>query len=159
MTKVLIFGNSGSGKTTLAKNLAICGEIAHLELDTLAWLPTSPPLRRPIEESEATIAGFIKANKSWVVEGCYTDLLELLADAADEAVFLNLSIDQCIANALVRPFEAHKFSSPAAQELNQAPLIQWIKEYNDRNDECSYSAHREFFNKFTGSKKEINNRP
>ena len=158
MTKVLVFGNSGSGKTTLAKNRVSAGEIAHLDLDTLAWLPSLPPRRRPIAESQATIVDFIEANESWVIEGCYTDLLELLTDEADEVVFLNLPINECIANALARPFEAHKFSSPEAQNRNQTPLLEWIRDYNNRDDECSYCAHREFFDKFKGTKREINDR-
>jgi len=123
-------------------------------LDTLAWLPVTPPQRRPIEESLAAISDFIDVNESWVIEGCYTDLLELLANEADEFIFLNLKMDNCIANALVRPFEAHKFSSAEAQEQNQTLLLQWIREYKSREDECSYSAHRKFFDKFNGKKTE-----
>ena len=42
MAKILVFGNSGSGKTTFAKVLVISQQLAHLELDTLAWLPVTP---------------------------------------------------------------------------------------------------------------------
>jgi adenylate kinase family enzyme len=154
MAKILVFGNSGSGKTTFAKNLLSDGGTTHLELDTLAWLPVSPPRRRPIEESQATIKAFTETNESWVIEGCYTDLLELLIDEADEILFLNLPEDECIANALIRPFEAHKFSSAEAQERNQALLLQWIQDYKAREDDCSYNAHRELFDKFNGKKTE-----
>ena len=59
MRKVLIFGNSGSGKSTLAKELAEKEELAHLDLDTLAWLPVLPPKRAPLVESESKIIEFI----------------------------------------------------------------------------------------------------
>lgn len=93
-----------------------------------------------------------------MIEGCYTDLLELLTDEADEILFLNLPVDECIANALIRPFEAHKFSSAEAQDRNQTLLLQWIRDYTDREDECSYNAHREFFDKFNGKKTEANSK-
>jgi len=37
MEKILIFGNSSEGKTTLAKELSLQNNLAHLDLDTLAW--------------------------------------------------------------------------------------------------------------------------
>lgn len=39
MRRILIFGNSGSGKSTLAKKLCSSENLAHLDLDTLAWEP------------------------------------------------------------------------------------------------------------------------
>ena len=60
MRKILIFGNSGSGKSTLAKKLCAAEKLAHLDLDTLAWQPTNPPIRNPLTESEKNITEFIK---------------------------------------------------------------------------------------------------
>ncbi len=67
MAKILIFGNSGSGKSTLAKHLCKTQGLAHLDLDTLAWKPTSPP-----------------------DEGCYTDLLKTVEQQSTEIIFMNL---------------------------------------------------------------------
>jgi|ERR1051325_6259003 adenylate kinase family enzyme len=46
--RVAIVGNSGSGKSTLALRLARSRGLAHLDLDTLAWEPVTPPVRRPL---------------------------------------------------------------------------------------------------------------
>ena len=58
--KIVIFGNSASGKSSLAKKLAKQDQLAHLDLDTLAWLPavspTSPPQRQSIDVSVAEIS-------------------------------------------------------------------------------------------------------
>lgn len=102
--KILIFGNSGSGKSTLSKRIAQEEGLAHLDLDTLAWLPTDPPQRAPLAESRATIDEFIANNPSWVIEGCYTDLLELACAEAEEIIFLNLDVEQCVQNASNRPY-------------------------------------------------------
>ena len=55
MTRYLLLGNSGSGKSTLAARLAARDGLAHLDLDTLAWLPTTPPARRPLADSERDV--------------------------------------------------------------------------------------------------------
>lgn len=79
LSKILLFGNSGSGKSTLAKTLCDTHNLAHLDLDTLAWHPTTPPERLLLAESKIHMQGFLKAHNDWVIEGCYTDLLELAA--------------------------------------------------------------------------------
>ena len=53
--RILLFGNSGSGKSSLARRLCGAKGLAHLDLDTLAWEPTTPPTRRPLEESASEI--------------------------------------------------------------------------------------------------------
>lgn len=155
MQRILIFGNSGSGKTTLAARLRDEQGLAHLDLDELAWLPATPPDRRPLAESGQAIREFVAAHDSWVIEGCYTDLLELAAPLATEAIFLNLPVAQCQANARGRPWEPHKYSSPAAQDANLAMLLEWIAGYPERDDVLSLRAHRELFDAFSGQKREL----
>lgn len=154
MRKIIIFGNSGSGKSTLAAALRDEG-LAHLDLDSLAWMPSSPPERRPLEQSNAEIQHFIRENEQWVVEGCYADLLELAAPFAGEAIFMNLPIHLCQENARNRPWEPHKYESRQAQDKNLAMLIDWIADYADRSDTLSYRAHRALFDNFQGKKTEI----
>lgn len=155
MQRILIFGNSGSGKSTLAARLREEQGLAHLDLDVLAWLPITPPERRPLAESGQAISEFVAAHENWVIEGCYADLLELAAPLATEAIFLNLSVAQCQANARTRPWEPHKYSSRAAQDANLAMLLEWIAGYPSRDDELSLRAHRQFFEAFQGRKREL----
>lgn len=152
MRKVVIFGNSGSGKSTLAKQLVTEDKLAHLDLDTIAWLPTQPPARMPMADSEIAINKFMAANNSWVIEGCYSDLLERVLPQATEMIFMNLSIEDCIANAKNRPWEPHKYSSKAEQDANLAMLIDWIAQYDVRDDTFSKTAHQALFDNFQGEK-------
>ena len=154
MSKILIFGNSGSGKSTLAKNISIKSNVAHLDLDTIAWQATLPPTRMPITESEIQIKHFTDINDSWIIEGCYSDLLKKVMPKADEVIFLNLSVDDCILNAKNRPWEPHKYESKAVQDSNLAMLMEWISQYPERKDHFSQQAHLKLFNAFIG-KKEI----
>lgn len=152
MRRILVFGNSGSGKSTLAASL-VSETVAHLDLDSLAWLPSKPPQRMPLADSKALIDEFASCNESWVIEGCYTDLLELLADRATEIVFLNLPIALCMQNAKARPWEPHKYASKEEQDANLQMLLDWIAQYETRIDEFSLAAHRNFYESFSGSKK------
>ena len=151
--KVLIFGNSGSGKSTLAKHYANSMKVSLLDLDTLAWLPGTPPERAPLEKSKAQILYFIRDNDNWVIEGCYTDLLELVSDQAEEIVFMNLDVSMCTENARLRPWEPHKYESKEAQDANLTMLIHWIENYNQRSDEFSFEAHSKFYEQFKGPKR------
>lgn len=157
MKKILIFGNSGSGKSTLAKYMCKPDGLAHLDLDSLAWEDSLPPQRRNLDHAKKDILTFIETNDSWVIEGCYTDLLELVAIYSNEIIFMNLSVDDCILNAKSRPWEPHKYESKQAQDNNLAMLINWITQYKERNDTFSMAAHQQFFEQYNGSKRMISN--
>lgn len=126
--------------------------MAHLDLDTLAWQPTLPPERRPLTESRKDIDVFIESNEGWVIEGCYTDLLEIAKAASSEIVFMNISVESCIANAKSRPWEPHKYESKEAQDANLEMLVDWISQYAERSGVFSESAHTAFYESYTGKK-------
>lgn len=152
MTKTLIFGNSGSGKSTLAKKISTSHCAEHLDLDSIAWLPISPPTRMPIAESKVLIKAFFNRHQHWVIEGCYSDLLELIISEAHNVIFLNLSIELCIDNAKNRPWEPHKYESKAVQDANVDMLINWISQYDIREDAFSKKDHLALYHQFTGVK-------
>lgn len=154
MQRVVIFGNSGSGKSTLAKRLVLERGLAHLDLDTLAWAPTSPPERKPLEVSLRAIRQFTNENSAWVIEGCYADLLAFVCQSCDEMIFLNPGVEVCVANCRSRPWEPHKYPSKAAQDENLEMLIGWVREYETRSDDFSLASHRSLFDTFGGPKKE-----
>lgn len=152
MNKILIFGNSGAGKSTLAKNLVRQYDIAHLDLDLIAWLPVVPLERKPLAESQKEIESFINQNSGWVIEGCYSDLLKMAIPDSTEIVFLNLTVETCINNAKHRPWEPHKYVSKERQDANLNMLINWISEYYQREDTFSKTAHLELFESYPGRK-------
>lgn len=152
--KVLIVGNSGSGKSTLARRFASQHELAHLDLDVLAWKPVSPPEREELTIAAAKIGEFTAQHSSWVIEGCYTDLLRLV-EGATQLIYLDLPTHTCIANAQSRPWEPHKYESKAAQDANLEMLLNWIQDYDLRTDTFSKRQHDEFFHCFAGEKSRV----
>lgn len=155
--RAVIFGNSGSGKTTMAAALAAEHSIPHLDLDTLAW--SAEAVRRDAVESAAALAGFLRSNPTWVIEGCYAGLIEQVLPHATEVRFLNPGVEACIANCLARPWEPAKYSSREAQDARLAFLLDWVRTYERRADEYSLAAHRRLFDGFRGAKREIGEMP
>ncbi len=145
MPKILIFGNSGSGKSTLAKKLASEHKCEHLDLDILAWRQTMPPERSDIKEVSKKLTIFFDKNSDWVIEGCYGDIICLATKHASEVIFMNLSIEDCIENAKNRPWEKHKYESKLTQDKNLPMLLDWIKNYNNREDDFSFTSHNHVF--------------
>jgi adenylate kinase family enzyme len=152
--RLLIFGNSGSGKSTLAARLAAGHGLRHLDLDPLAWLPGTPPVRRALADALAA-ARDVSGGSRWVIEGCYADLIDALAPRCTGMILLNPGVEACRANARARPWEPHKYATPEAQDASLAMLLDWIGTYDTRTDEMSLAAHRRVFDAFEGAKVEL----
>jgi adenylate kinase family enzyme len=154
MVKIVVFGNSGSGKSTLAKSLAARYGARHLDLDVIAWKPETPPAREDFAASRDALLRFIGENESWVIEGCYSDLLQVAAAYCGELIFLNPGVEECVANCRARPWEPHKYKSREAQDANLQMLVGWVREYETRRDEFSLAAHQQLYANHTGRKAE-----
>lgn len=155
MLRLLIFGNSGSGKSTLAHEVAKRLQLDHLDLDTVAWKPDSPGTREELENSKRAILEFCDTHPNWVVEGCYADLLRHATAIATHLCFLNPGTEQCQTNCRNRPWESHKYPSKSAQDKNLNMLLDWVAQYEAREDEFSLAAHRNIFDSFNGPKFEL----
>jgi adenylate kinase family enzyme len=152
--KVILLGNAGAGKSTLSKKLMAKHPAARLSLDELAFQGGAE--RRPLDESIADVKGFITAHESWIIEGCYADIIEGILEDCEELVFLNPGIDACIAHCRARPWEPEKFRSSREQDENLGNLLDWVKSYETREDEYGLQRHRAIYDAFPGSKREFN---
>jgi len=156
MFHIIILGNSGSGKSTLANKIQNEYDCAHLDLDTLAWKEVIPPEREDIGKSSVAIKSFLDTNTNWVIEGGYTDLIEFVIDDTCNLVYLNPGVETCTENCKTRPWEPHKYTSMELQNENLNMLIEWVRDYEDRDDTFSKLAHENLFNAFLGNKYEFN---
>lgn len=155
MRRIVIFGNSGSGKSTMAAQEAARLGCPHFDLDTVAWAPGHVvPTRRALDDSARLLEPFLSAHSTWVIEGCYSSLLQPLLPLCTDLIFLKPGVETCVSNCRNRPWEPHKYASPADQEANLGMLLDWVEQYSIRTDEFSLSAHRALFDGFAGRKRE-----
>ncbi len=84
--RISVVGTSGSGKTTVGRAIACRLGIPFIELDALAWLPgwTNRPLAELRELVEERTRG-----PSWVVDGNYSKVRDLVWGRADTVVWLD----------------------------------------------------------------------
>lgn len=111
--------------------------------------------RRPLPDSVADLKRFIATHESWIIEGCYADLIEAILSDCDELIFLNPGVDACLVHCRARPWEPDKFPSPREQDEHLASLIDWVKSYENREDEYGLPRHRAVYESFTGKKREF----
>ncbi|WP_254274982.1 hypothetical protein [Halomonas sp. 3H] len=127
---------------------------ARLSLDEVAFQDGAE--RRPLSDSIADVRRFMADNESWIIEGCYADIIEAILGNCEELIFLNPGVDVCIAHCRARPWEPEKFSSKEEQDDNLENLIEWVAAYESRADEYGLSRHREIYDAFPRKKRELN---
>ncbi len=148
-------GNSGSGKSWQAKELARAHGLAHLDLDTIYFVPGLIAVPRPMAQVLDDLRAFVTAHPAWVAEGCYGDVIEAALPWCDELRFMNPGKEACLANNRQRPWEAHKYASKEQQDSMLPFLLDWVAQYEERDDNCSYRYHRRVFDGFSGPKQEL----
>ena len=107
--------------------------IPRLSLDEIAW--DRDARRKPLEESLILLGQFLASNDQWIIEGCYGDLVEAALPHCSERRFLNPGVETCVAHCNRRPWEPLKFSSAEEQNTMLRQLIQWVEDYESRDDE------------------------
>ena len=155
MRRVLILGNSGSGKSTLAAKLGAELGTPVLDLDSLVWAPGEVAVARPSHDVRRELREFCARHGSWIVEGCYGDLADVVLDGRVELVFLNPGEEACLARCRARPWEPHKYSSKEEQDARLEYLLQWVRDYYRRDGPLSLRAHRTIFDAYRGPKREL----
>ncbi len=151
--KAIILGNAGAGKSTLAKKLMARQPAARLSLDEVAFRGGTE--RRPLQDSVDDVMRWITGKESWIIEGCYADILEPVLPCGDVLIFLNPGVDACMAHCRSRPWEPEKFSSRQEQDQILDNLLQWVGSYETRADEYGLSRHRSLYESFAGKKWEF----
>jgi adenylate kinase family enzyme len=153
--RVVVFGNSGSGKSTYAAELARLGGRTHLDLDTLVWEPGRIAVPRPVQAVQRDLEHFLEARSCWVIEGCYSEWVELASRRCTELVFLNPGEAVCLAHCRARPWEPHKYANRSEQDEKLGFLLSWVRDYYTRDESCSLVRHQQLFSAFSGPKREV----
>jgi adenylate kinase family enzyme len=155
MRRIAIIGNAGSGKSTLARALAADSGAAVLDLDSVAWVPGRPAEPRAPAEAVAAVRAFCAAHPSWVLEGCYGDLVEAVLDPGVELVFVDRPEETCVAQCRARAWEPHKWATKEAQDAHLDCLLEWVRGYYRRDGALSRAGHAALFDRHPGPKRVV----
>ncbi|MBD2208479.1 adenylate kinase [Nostoc linckia FACHB-104] len=88
MQRISIVGTTGSGKTTLAKQISLRRNLPHIELDYLHWEPNWVEVPNQIMRERVSQA---LSGNSWVVDGNYSIVRDIVWGKADTVVWLDYS--------------------------------------------------------------------
>ncbi len=127
LQRVAIVGTSCSGKTTLAQSLSRTLAVPHIELDVLHWGPNWTP--SPHDDFRASVEAAI-AGPSWVLDGNYAAVRNLVWGRATTVVWLNYSFVRIYSRALSRTarriLTREDLFSGNRESLRQAVDPDWI---------------------------------
>lgn len=151
--RVAIIGNAGSGKSTLAARLSSTNGIRALDLDTIYWEPGQIAVERQASVRAAELCRFCDDPPSWIIEGCYADLVKASFPWSPDLILMNPGLDACLQNCRRRPFESHKFSSKNEQDKMLDPLLVWVSGYYERDGPMSLRAHLDLYERYGGPKR------
>lgn len=100
--RISIVGTTGSGKTTLARQVSQVLKIPHVELDALNWEPNWTPAETAVfrERTENALS-----SNSWVVDGNYSVVRDIVWSRADTVIWLNYSLPVIMTQLIRRTFQ------------------------------------------------------
>jgi len=99
--RISIIGTTGSGKTTLAKEIAVCLDIPHIELDAIHWRENWEPLSRDEFRNQVALC---VASEAWVMDGNYSKVRDIIWGRADTVVWLDYNFPRVFYQLLQRTF-------------------------------------------------------
>ena len=123
-----------------------------LDLDTVAWVTGKVGVLRDPIEAAHDVRLFCAGNKSFVIEGCYEDLIAAAFPYRPHLLFLDVSAEICERHCRARPFEPHKYASMEPQSAKLEFLLQWVRDYYTRPGRMSRTEHLKLFESYSGPK-------
>lgn len=134
MKKILIIGSGGAGKSTFARKLHELTGIELIHLDKLYWQPNWVEPTK--SEWKQTIEDLLKKD-SWIMDGNYSNTLELRIADCDTAIFLDLPRTICVWRAFKRFLNYKKNGRPdmaeGCDEKFNLEFYEWIWQYPARS--------------------------
>lgn len=150
-SRVVITGNGGSGKTWLAERLAASLEAPLHYLDEVVWIGPYGGKERNKREAYAEVERLASGDQ-WVIEGVYGWLVPAALSPATDFIFLDLPVDECVANLRARGIQG----GGSAEAFGK--MLEWVAGYPIRTNANSRATHQRLFEQFDGRGKTLSTR-
>jgi adenylate kinase family enzyme len=129
--RISIIGLPGSGKSTLARNISNKLQIPHLHIDRLWFEAGGHKVRQGDAEGKAAVGISViekvrnlVTQDAWVSDGWYAKAQELVAERADEIIFIDISLGRRLFNHLRRTFFSERH--PELSKLDDIKFLYQI---------------------------------
>lgn len=95
MNKVAVIGSSGSGKSTVARQFATKLDVPYYDLDKVILINNHGQLEKPPTEIyRDKVYEIVRNNNSWVIEGVYPKVADIVWANADKVIWLDLPFQE-----------------------------------------------------------------
>lgn len=115
--RITIIGNCASGKSTLARKISEKFTIPHIHLDRFWFDANGHLLKKGDTEGKEQVQEFIRAETegliaqdAWVSDGWYSRVQPLIAERADQVIFLDIPLWRRLVNHFHRVFFTERHS-------------------------------------------------
>lgn len=133
MKKILVIGSGGAGKSTFARRLGEALRIEVLHLDAMYW--HRGWVSTPREVWRGKVAELLE-REAWIMDGNYSNTLEMRLAACDTVVFLDVRRTTCLWRAVKRVVMYRGKSRPdmaeGCPERLTLEFLRWIWNYPHR---------------------------
>ena len=129
MKKVIVIGCPGSGKSVFSKALHDITGLPLVHLDMLFWNKDKTTVEKSVFHER--LAEVLK-NSEWIIDGNYSDTMELRMNACDTIVFLDYPTEVCLSGVKDRQGKARSDMPWVETEVDEE-FVEFIKNYNMQN--------------------------
>lgn len=131
MKKVMVIGCPGSGKSTLSIALSKATGLPLTHLDMLNWNADGTTVEKSIFLQQLTQAIDTPA---WIIDGNYSNTLEMRLNACDTVIFLDYPTDVCISGILERRGKPRQ-DIPWVEKADEIDpeFLEFVENYNQTN--------------------------
>ena len=104
LQKILVIGCCGAGKSTFSKKLQ---SILNLELIHLDQYYHKPNWEETKQEEWEKIVNSLVQKPSWIMDGNYSETMDVRIKSADTIIYLDYPILKCFWRVIIRIFKYH----------------------------------------------------
>jgi len=146
--KIYIMGTSGSGKSHLAKIISKKLNIKHLDLDDIYWIKKYTKALQ-LEKRGPKLKKFLKNNKSWIIEGVYSNWSIEAIKKSDLIIWLDISLNKRLYRLIKRHIQRISNKKTPSKIKDTIDIIKYSYSYKKKSNKhhSSYYNHNKILKK------------